>query len=98
MPSGPLPGLPMIYAPFAQPGPVRMGANSVYRAFAAAASNYRDFRAVSTVYADFAQRGLIKPLPVKSHGRPLNIFVDQSLVNSGREVVTPKGVVERFGG
>jgi Transglycosylase SLT domain len=98
MPSGPIPGLPMIYVPFAQPGPVRIGANSVYRAFAPAASNYRDFRVASVVYADFAGSRGVKPLSLKQRGRPLNLFVDQSLVNSGRALVAPKGIIERLGG
>jgi hypothetical protein len=94
---GALPGLPLIYVPFAEPGPVRIGASSVYRAFAAAAANYRDFRTASVVYADFAARRPVKAFPAVHHGRALDLRLDQGLVTSGRALVAPKGVVERVG-
>jgi len=85
-----IPGLPMIYAPFAQPGPIQIAPNMAYRAFLPSADVYRSFRPVSVAYADFTRKP-IKP----SRGRVIDFRISQSLANSGRVLVVPSGVVER---
>jgi hypothetical protein len=86
------PGQPLIYMPFAQPGPVQISANMAYRAFLPSTSAYQAFRPVTVAYGDFA-RTRIAPI-AKARGRPLDLRLDTSLVNSGRPLVVPKGVIE----
>ena len=88
--SGPIAGLPMVYIPFAQPGPIQISANIAYRAFMPGASNYRSFQPATLAYADFSTRKT-----VRQRGRPLDLRFSQSLGNSGRALVVPKGVIER---
>jgi glycosidase len=82
-------GLPMIYAPFAQPGPIQIAPNMAYRAFLPASSVYRSFRPPSVTYGDFAGKP-IKP----SRGRLIDLRLSSGLANSGRALVVPTGVVE----
>ncbi len=85
----PIAGLPMIYAPFANPGPVQIAPNMAYRAFLPSSNVYAAFRPASVTYADFAHR------PVKqARGRPLDLRLNLGLANSGRALVVPTGVVE----
>jgi len=91
-PVGGISGLPMVYAPFAQPGPIQISPNMAYRAFIPAMSAYRDFTPANVAYADFTQKK-----PLKKGGRPLDLRLDQSLVSAGRALVAPKGVIERLG-
>jgi hypothetical protein len=93
MPSGPIPGLPMIYVPFAQPGPIQIAPNMAYRAFIPAVNNYRSFPPTNVAYGDFSPRKA-----VKQRGRPLDLRLDGGLVNSGKALVAPKGIIERLGG
>jgi len=88
--AGPISGLPMIYAPFAQPGPIQIAPNMAYRAFMPASNVYRSFRPVSVSYADFARKPM-KP----SRGRLIDVRLSAGLANSGRVLVVPSGVVER---
>jgi hypothetical protein len=86
---GPIAGLPMIYAPFASPGPVMMAPNMAYRAFLPESSVYRSFRPASVTYADFTRK------PVKpARGRPIDLRLNLGLASSGRALVVPSGVVE----
>jgi hypothetical protein len=87
--AGPISGLPMIYAPFAQPGPIQIAPNMAYRAFLPASNVYRSFRPPSVTYADFT--GKIKP----SRGRLIDLRLGAGLASSGRALVVPTGVVER---
>ena len=80
----------MIYAPFAQPGPIQIAPNMAYRAFLPASSVYRSFRPPSVTYGDFAGKP-IKP----SRGRLIDLRLSSGLANSGRALVIPTGVVER---
>jgi hypothetical protein len=93
MPTGPIPGLPLIYAPFAEAGPIRISANMAYRAFLPAMNNYRSFRPSYVVYNDFGGRR-----PTKATFRPIDFRLDQGLVGSGRALVAPKGVLVRPNG
>jgi Transglycosylase SLT domain len=88
----PIPGLPTIYVPFAQPGPIQISPNMAYRAFIPAASPYRSFAPVNVAYADFSGRK-----PVKQRGRPLDLNVNLGLAGAGRALVMPTGVIERMG-
>jgi hypothetical protein len=88
--AGPVAGLPMVYVPFAQPGPIQISANMAYRAFVPPVSAYQSFRPMSMAYGDFTR----KPI-TKARGRPLDLRFGQSLENSGRALVVPKGVIER---
>ncbi len=90
---GPIAGaLPMIYAPFANPGPIQISANMAYRAFLPASNVYQSFRPTTANYADFARK------PAKqAHGRPLDLRLNVGLASSGRALVLPTGVVERRG-
>ena len=91
-PITPIPGLPTIYVPFAQPGPIQITPNMAYRAFVQPASNYRAFAPSSVVYADFAARR-----PVKPRGRPLDLRVNVGLEGVGRALVMPTGVIVKPG-
>jgi hypothetical protein len=91
-PVGGISGLPMVYVPFAQPGPIQIGPNMAYRAFLPAMTSYRDFAPTNVAYADFAQKKQLK-----KGGRPIDLRLDQSLVSTGHALVAPKGVIERFG-
>lgn len=90
--NGPLSGLPTVYVPFAQPGPIQISANMAYRAFVPPGSAYQAFKPMTVAYGDFAQKR-IAPI-AKTHGRPLDLRLDQGLMNSGRELVVPKGIIE----
>jgi hypothetical protein len=84
-----IPGLPMIYAPFAAQGPVQIAPNMAYRAFLPASNVYASFRPASVTYGDFAGK------PVKqARGRPLDVRLNVGLASSGRALVLPTGVVE----
>jgi hypothetical protein len=85
-------GLPLIYAPFARPGPVQIAPNMAYRAFLPSETVYRSFRPAAATYGDFAAKP-IKP----SRGRLIDVRLSSSLVNSGRALVVPTGVVEGGG-
>jgi hypothetical protein len=85
-----IPGLPMIYAPFANPGPVQIAPTMAYRAFLPASNVYQSFRPASVAYADFARKP-VKPVRV----RPLDLRLNMGLASSGRALVVPTGVVER---
>jgi hypothetical protein len=87
--SGSIPGLPMVYVPFAQPGPVQISANMAYRAFMPSASAYRSFRPIAVSYGDFNGK------TVKARGRPLDLRLSSGLLNSGRALVAPKGIIEK---
>jgi hypothetical protein len=89
----PLSGLPTVYVPFAQPGPIQISANMAYRAFVPPASAYQAFKPMTVAYGDFAQKR-IAPI-AKARGRPLDLRIDQSLMSSGRDLVVPKGIIER---
>ena len=92
LPAGgaPISGLPMIYAPFARPGPVQISANMAYRAFLPSSNVYGAFRSSAATYGDFSSK------PVKpARGRPLDLRLSDSLAGSGRALVLPTGVVER---
>jgi hypothetical protein len=88
----PIPGLPTIYVPFAQPGPIQITANMAYRAFVQPASNYRAFAPTTVAYADFAARR-----PLKPRGRPLDLRVNVGLEGAGRALVMPTGVIVKPG-
>ena len=90
---GPISGLPLVYVPFAQPGPIQISANMAYRAFVPPPSAYQAFRPMTVAYGDFAPRR-IAPM-ARARGRPLDLRIDQGLMNSGRELVVPKGIIER---
>jgi hypothetical protein len=92
-PVGGISGLPMVYVPFAQPGPIQISPNMAYRAFLPTMTAYRDFAPSTMAYADFGPRK-----PLKKGGRPIDLRLDQSLVSAGRALVAPKGVIERLGG
>jgi hypothetical protein len=77
-----------IYAPFAQPGPIQIAPNLAYRAFLPTSTVYRAFRPASVTYGDFTQR-IVK----QRRGRPMDFRVNLGLVNSGRALVVPTGVV-----
>jgi hypothetical protein len=83
-----LSGPGVIYAPFAQQGPIQISPNLAYRAFLPTAAVYRSFRPTSAVYGDFAQHVMKQP-----RGRPMDFRVNLSLLNSGRSLVVPTGVV-----
>jgi hypothetical protein len=88
--AAPISGLPMIYAPFALPGPVQIAPNMAYRAFLPASTVYRSFPPVSVTYGDFARK------PVRlTRGRMIDLRLNVGLANSGRALVVPTGVVER---
>ncbi len=91
----PLPPLPapisgpgVIYAPFAQQGPIQISPNLAYRAFLPTSAVYRSFRPTTAAYGDFTQR-VVK----QRRGRPMDFRVNLGLVNSGRALVVPTGVV-----
>lgn len=88
-----IPGMPTIYVPFAQPGPVQISANMAYRAFVQPVSAYRSFAPANIAYADFGGRR-----PVKQRGQPLDLRVNLSLAGAGRALVVPTGVIVRPGG
>jgi hypothetical protein len=92
-PAGPIPGLPMIYVPFAQPGPIQISPNMAYRAFIPTMSAYRAFPPTTVAYADFSQKK-----PAKARVQPIDLRLDQGLVSSGRALVAPKGIIERLSG
>lgn len=94
----PLPPLPtpiasgpgMIYAPFAQNGPIQIAPNMAYRAFLPTSTFYRAFPPKSVAYGDFA------PKTIRVRGRavrPMDFRVNLGLLNSGRALVVPTGVV-----
>ncbi len=89
---GPIAGLPMIYVPFAEPGPVKISANMAYRAFVTPVSNYQAFRPITAAYGDFSPARI--PRIANARRRPLDLRLDQSLLNSGRALVVPKGIIE----
>jgi hypothetical protein len=97
MPSGPISGsisgLPAIYVPFAQPGPIQISSSMAYRAFLPETSAYRSFRPPSVAYADFA----IVSKPVKLRFHALDLRISQNLLNSSKALVVPKGVIEHMG-
>jgi len=93
IPLSPIPGLPTVYVPFAQPGPIAIGPNMAYRAFVQPVSAYRSFAPISVAYADFAPRK-----PVKQRGKPLDLRVNLGLAGAGRALVMPTGVIERLDG
>jgi hypothetical protein len=78
----------VIYAPFAQQGPIRIAPNMAYRAFLPTATVYRSFRPESVTYGDFNQR-----LTKQRRSQPVDFRVNLGLVNSGRALVVPTGVV-----
>ena len=78
----------VIYAPFAKAGPIQITSNLAYRAFLPTTSVYRSFRPVSVAYGDFTQR-----VAKQRRGRPMDFRVHLGLVNSGRALVVPAGVV-----
>ena len=84
-------GLPTIYVPFAQPGPVKISADMAYRAFLPSSSNYQSFHSITVTYADFA----VTAKPIKPRGRPLDLRLSQGVESSGRTLVVPKGIIER---
>jgi hypothetical protein len=86
--AAPMSGPGIIYAPFAQPGPIQIAPNLAYRAFLPTSTVYRAFRPESVTYGDFTQR-VIK----QRRGRPMDFRVNLGLVNSGRALVVPTGVV-----
>jgi len=91
--AGPIAGLPLVYMPFAKAGPIQISSNMAYRAFIPAVNNYRAFAPTSVAYGDFSRKNVRQV-----RGRPLDLRVNNSLANSGRALVTPKGVIERLGG
>jgi len=90
--AGPISGLPLIYVPFAHPGPIQISPNMAYRSFLPATSAYRSFAPINVAYGDF-NRKLAKPLPRAKQA--VDLRLDLSLVSSGRALVVPKGIVER---
>ena len=80
----------MIYAPFANAGPVQIAPNMAYRAFLPSSSVYASFRPVSATYGDFARKQPAR----QARGRPLDIRLSAGLASSGRALVLPTGVVE----
>jgi hypothetical protein len=78
----------VIYAPFAQPGPIQIAPNLAYRAFLPTSTVYGAFRPVSVTYGDFSQR-VVK----QRRGRPMDFRVNLGLLNSARGLVVPTGVV-----
>lgn len=93
MPTGPIPGLPLIYAPFAEAGPIRISASMAYRAFLPAMNNYRSFRPSYVIYNDFGGRR-----STRAAVRPIDLRLDQGLLGSGRALVAPKGILVRPNG
>jgi Transglycosylase SLT domain len=89
-PISPIPGLPTIYVPFAQPGPIAISQNMAYRAFVQPVSAYRSFAPSNVAYADFAGRK-----PVKQRSPPLDLRVNVSLAGAGRALVVPTGMIVR---
>jgi hypothetical protein len=83
-------GMPAIYMPFAQPGPIQIGPNMAYRAFVQPTSAYRAFGPTTIAYADFARKQ-----PVKQRGRPLDLRLNLGLAGDARSLVVPKGIIER---
>lgn len=81
-------GAGAIYAPFAPQGPIQVAPNLAYRAFLPTSSIYRAFRPASVTYGDFSQR-IVRP----RRGRPMDFRVNLGLLNSGRALVVPTGVV-----
>ena len=95
---GQVSGLPMVYVPFAQPGPVQISANMAYRAFIPTVTAYQSFRPVTVAYADFSPKTVKARATMTARGRPLDLRLSQGLVGSGRALIVPKGVIERPGG
>jgi hypothetical protein len=94
---GPIAGLPMVYVPFAKAGPIQISSNMAYRAFipaVATSSAYRSFRPINVAYGDFSAARK----PFRSRGQQFDLRVSQSLLNSGRALVVPRGVIERTSG
>ena len=91
IPLTPIPGLPTIYVPFAQPGPIAISPNMAYRAFVQPTSAYQSFAPRNVAYADFSGR---KPL-LKQGGQKLDLRVNLGLAGVGRALVMPSGVIER---
>jgi len=89
--TGTIPGLPLIYAPFAKSGPIQIGPNMAYRSFMPAINNYRSFAPAALVYADFARKA------GKQRGRPLDLRMGSGLASSGRALIVPNGMIERPG-
>jgi hypothetical protein len=86
--TGPALSMPMVYMPFALPGPIQIGPNMAYRAFIPAASPYRSFPPMTVAYADFSRK-IARP-----RGRPLDLRINSGLDGAGRVLVIPKGVVQ----
>ena len=86
--AAPTSGPGTIYAPFAQTGPIQIAPNLAYRAFLPTSAVYRAFRPASVTYGDFTQR-VVK----QRRGRPMDFRVNLGLLNSGRTLVVPTGVV-----
>ena len=80
----------MIYAPFAQPGPIQIAPNMAYRAFLPTSNVYQSFRPASVTYADFSRK------PARQTGRrPLDLRLNLGVASAGRALVVPTGVVVR---
>ncbi|MSP01522.1 MAG: lytic transglycosylase domain-containing protein [Acetobacteraceae bacterium] len=87
--SGPVAGLTMMYLPFAQPGPIQIGPNMAYRAFAPTTSAYRSFRPMNVAYAAFSRKQPVQRL----RGRALDLRLNLGASGMGRGLVVPKGVI-----
>jgi hypothetical protein len=86
-------GLPTVYVPFAEPGPIQITPNMAYRAFVQPAkAAYRDFAPMGVAYADFAGKRPIKPRVTRPS---LDLRVNVGLAGVGRALVMPTGVIER---
>jgi hypothetical protein len=95
---GPVPGLPMIYAPFAARGPVMISPNMAYRAFLPASSVYQSFRSPTVAYADFNRSAINRSAIRQVRGRPLDLRLNVGFTGSGRALVVPTGILEHGGG
>ena len=82
------PGLPSMYIPFAQRGPIQIAPNLIYRAFAPSTNVYRSFRPMNVAYADFSRN----PPAARQRGRPLDLRLNLGSAGSGRGLVVPAGV------
>ena len=80
-------GLPLVYIPFAQPGPIQISSNMAYRAFIPTTSVYQAFRPMNVAYGDFTRK-IAKP-----RGKPIDMRLDPGIVSS-RTLVVPKGIIE----
>ncbi len=87
--NGTIGGTGMIYAPFAQGGPIQIAPSVAYRAFLPNSNVYQSFRPASVTYADFTHK------MVRQKGRPLDLRLSAGLANSGRALVVPSGMLTK---